>query len=63
MSKQAKHIVEMGHTVNLKELLYWLKQYRLVTEATQLSAYSLEIMVSSQVGYDACISTCLRKPC
>jgi hypothetical protein len=45
MSMQAKHIVEMGHTVSLKEI-YWLRQYRLVKEAIQLSAYSLEIMVS-----------------
>jgi hypothetical protein len=63
MSKQAKHIVEMGHTVRLKEILYWLVHYRLVKKAIQLSAYSLEKMVSSQVGYDTCISPYLREPC
>jgi hypothetical protein len=45
MSKQAKHIVEMVHTVILKEILYWLRQYRLVKEAIRLSSYSLEMMV------------------
>jgi len=36
-----QNTVEMGHTVDLKEILYWLRQWRLLKEAIQLSAYSL----------------------